>query len=75
MTIRSILENRLGAAMRSLGLPFECSPIIKPSTNPKFGDYQANGAMAAAKRLKKNPHELAQKILERTENSKHTVIG
>ena len=67
MIIRSILENRLGAAMRSLGLPFECSPIIKPSTNPKFGDYQANGAMAAAKRLKKNPHELAQKILERTD--------
>ena len=33
--------------------------ILKPSSNPDFGDYQINGVMGAAKKLKKNPRELA----------------
>ena len=31
-------------------------------TDPKFGDYKASGVMGAAKRLKLNPRELAQKV-------------
>ncbi|MAJ87712.1 MAG: arginine--tRNA ligase [Cellvibrionales bacterium TMED148] len=67
MTISSILESRLGEAMRSLDLPTDCSPVLKPSTNPKFGDYQANGVMAAAKLLGKNPHQLAKSILDKAD--------
>ena len=67
MTISSILESRLVEAMRSLDLPTDCSPVLKPSTNPKFGDYQANGVMAAAKRLGKNPHQLAQNIIDKAD--------
>ena len=37
---------------------------VKPSARPEFGDYQANGIMAAAKQLKLNPRELATRLLE-----------
>lgn len=37
---------------------------VRPATDPKFGDYQANGAMAAAKTLGVNPRELAKVTAE-----------
>ena len=40
-------------------------PQIGPSTNPKFGDYQANVAMPLGKRLKRNPRDVAQSLVER----------
>ena len=38
-------------------------PLVRQSGKPEFGDYQANGAMGAAKKLGMNPREFAQKIL------------
>ncbi|MBR6026223.1 MAG: arginine--tRNA ligase [Neisseriaceae bacterium] len=38
--------------------------ILKASSNPNFGDYQINGVMGAAKRLKKNPRQLAQEVVD-----------
>ena len=38
----------------------DCSAIVRPATDPKFGDYQANGVMALAKQLKTNPRKLAE---------------
>lgn len=35
---------------------------VRVSTDPKFGDYQANGSMAAAKATKKNPREVAAQV-------------
>ena len=37
-------------------------PLITPSKNPKFGDYQSNAAMSLAKRLGMKPREIADKI-------------
>ncbi len=37
--------------------------IVAPSARPQFGDYQVNGVMSVAKRLKINPRELADKIV------------
>lgn len=39
-------------------------PLIKPSSNPKFGDYQANVAMSLAKKVGDNPRNVATKIVE-----------
>jgi arginyl-tRNA synthetase len=64
MRIKELLNQRFSAAMQAAGIPSECSPILALSGKPQFGDYQANGAMGAAKRLKTNPRELAQKILD-----------
>jgi len=50
--------------MRAAGIPDEFGAVIAASKNPNFGDFQANGAMGAAKRLKTNPRELAAKIIE-----------
>lgn len=62
MTIRSLLNQRLKQAMIHAGLPSDSDPIIVPS-KPGFGDYQANGAMAAAKKAGKNPRQLAEQIV------------
>lgn len=35
---------------------------VTPSTNPRFGDYQFNGAMSLAKQLGRQPRELAQAL-------------
>src|SRR3954469_20499799 len=39
--------------------PASFAAAVRPSTDPKFGDYQANGCMALAKAARKNPRELA----------------
>jgi len=67
MRIKELLNQRFSAAMQAAGIPSECSPILALSGKPQFGDYQANGAMAAAKRLKSNPRELAEKIIQLVE--------
>ena len=64
MSVREILDSRVKHAMVAAGIPQECSAAISLSTKPQFGDYQANGAMGAAKRMKTNPRELAAKVME-----------
>lgn len=64
MNIRQLLDDRITAALHTLGAPDTVSAIVKPSARPEFGDYQANGVMAAAKQLKTNPRELATRLLE-----------
>ena len=63
MSIKALLNNKLLAAMAAAGIPEHCEAHVTLSTRPGFGDFQANGAMAAAKQLKTNPRELAQKIV------------
>jgi arginyl-tRNA synthetase len=35
---------------------------VRPATDPKFGDYQANGCMALAKAAGRKPRDLAQEL-------------
>ncbi|HEY9761707.1 MAG TPA: arginine--tRNA ligase [Trichocoleus sp.] len=37
--------------------------ILEPASNPKFGDFQANGAMSLARQLKDKPRAIAEKIV------------
>ncbi len=67
MSIKKTLNSRLKTAMQTLKIPNECTPLLNLSGKPQFGDYQANGAMGAAKRMKTNPRELAQKILDQAD--------
>jgi arginyl-tRNA synthetase len=39
-------------------------PLVQPSRNPQFGEYQANFAMGVAKSLGRNPRELAQEVVD-----------
>lgn len=47
----------------------EVDPLIRPSANPKFGDYQANFAMGLAKQRGERPRDLAQQVVEAVELS------
>jgi len=38
---------------------------VQIAARPEFGDYQANGVMSAAKRLKTDPRRLARDVVER----------
>ncbi|MDB9805856.1 arginine--tRNA ligase, partial [Porticoccaceae bacterium] len=67
MRIKELLNQRFSAAMQAAGVPSECSPTLALSGKPQFGDYQANGAMGAAKRLKMNPRDLAEKIIQQVD--------
>ena len=40
---------------------------VNSTTNPKFGDYQFNGAMGLAKKLGRPPREVAQELAARLE--------
>jgi arginyl-tRNA synthetase len=63
MNIKHLLTERTQAAFVALGLPADTNAAVTVSTRPEFGDYQINGAMAAAKLLKSNPRQLAEKLL------------
>jgi len=41
-----------------------CPIALQPAKDAKFGDFQINGVMGAAKKAKQNPRELAQKVAE-----------
>lgn len=50
--------------MITAGAPIGAPALVSPSTKPQFGDYQADGCMAAAKKMKTNPRTFAEKVLE-----------
>ncbi|MHC4632689.1 MAG: arginine--tRNA ligase domain-containing protein [Planctomycetota bacterium] len=58
------LEERISEAMAAATGRSDCAAIVRPSTDPKFGDYQANGAMALAKKIKTNPRKLAEQVVK-----------
>ena len=64
MNIQSILSDKIKQAMIAAGADEQCDALIRQSGKPQFGDYQANGIMAAAKKLGLNPREFAQKVLD-----------
>jgi len=72
--IRHILETRVSAAIASAFPEAAGAPaIVQASADPRFGDYQANGAMALAKRLKQKPRDVAGRIIEHLKTD--TVIA
>ena len=52
MNIKQILSEKVLAAMVAAGLPEDTNPAVSVSNRANFGDYQANGVMGAAKKLK-----------------------
>lgn len=68
-TIKDWLEQRVSAAMSAVSGQAGCAAIVRPAAEARFGDYQANGVMALAKRLKSNPRKLAGRIVEKLDVS------
>ena len=60
----AMLEGRISAAMAAATGLADCEAQVCPATDPKFGDYQANGVMPLAKQIKADPRKLAEKVVE-----------
>ncbi|MHC4230766.1 MAG: arginine--tRNA ligase domain-containing protein, partial [Planctomycetota bacterium] len=63
-SVLDTLEERIGAAMATAAGREDCAAIVRLATDAKFGDYQANGVMALAKKLKTNPRKLAGEVVK-----------
>ena len=55
------LNERVRDAMQRAGT--DGDPLLKPSQDAKFGDYQSNCAMGVAKKLGKNARDVAHDIV------------
>lgn len=64
MKIQSTLSAHIEKALALAGAPAGSEALLSVSKNPDFGDYQANGVMSVAKKLKQNPRDLAAKVLD-----------
>jgi arginyl-tRNA synthetase len=62
MSLLSTLTSRVADALRGAGID-ESLAVVTTAADTRFGDYQTNAAMVAAKGLKKNPREVAAQIL------------
>jgi arginyl-tRNA synthetase len=66
MNLLAELQRRFAAALPAeLGRRPEILDSVRPSQNPKFGDYQADFAMKLAKELKQPPQQIAQDVAAR----------
>ncbi|WP_374536306.1 arginine--tRNA ligase [Chitinimonas taiwanensis] len=63
MSLLPLLNDRFAAALAAVGAP-NAQPLVQQAGRPEFGDYQMNGVMGAAKALKLNPREMAQKVID-----------
>ncbi len=63
MNVRAELERKLSEALRGAGAGENAVAMVALSARAQFGDYQANGAMAAAKQAKTNPRALAEQTV------------
>lgn len=61
--LAGLLSDAAGAAFAALGLEASLG-AMRRSDRPDLADFQCNGAMAAAKKLGKNPREIATAIVD-----------
>ncbi|MEG3128188.1 arginine--tRNA ligase [Pantoea cypripedii] len=64
MNIQALLSDKVGQAMIAAGAPADCEPQVRQSAKVQFGDYQANGIMAVAKKLGQAPRQLAEQVIQ-----------
>lgn len=62
MNVLEELRHRFALTVLPEIEPSEFASSVRAATDPKFGDYQANGCMALGKKLKRPPREIASEI-------------
>ncbi|CDL87461.1 arginine--tRNA ligase [Xenorhabdus cabanillasii] len=63
MNIQAILSEKISSALIAAGAPADSEAHVRQSAKAQFGDYQANGVMAAAKKVGMPPRQLAEKVV------------
>jgi len=62
VNLRKILNERFSDAFSEVA-GVDTQPLIQLAGKPGFGDYQANGAMGAAKKLQQKPRDIAEQVV------------
>jgi arginyl-tRNA synthetase len=66
MNLLHFLQDQLRAALTGYAPEVEAAvSLVRPTQDPKHGDYQANCAMSLAKQLGEKPREVAAEIVRR----------
>ncbi|MFP1738287.1 arginine--tRNA ligase [Lonsdalea quercina] len=63
MNIQALLSEKVRQALVAAGAPADSEAQVRQSAKAQFGDYQANGVMAVAKKLGMPPRQLAEKVV------------
>lgn len=60
-----LVEELSRRAARGMNAAFgaDADPEVRPTNDPRFGDYQINGVLPLARRLGENPRKLAERLL------------
>ncbi|MEZ4269179.1 MAG: arginine--tRNA ligase [Myxococcota bacterium] len=56
------LSRRAAQAMKQ-AFEVDADPEVRPTNDPRFGDYQINGVLPLARRLSENPRKLAERLM------------
>jgi arginyl-tRNA synthetase len=63
--LHKLIEQRVQAAVASVLPDANLATVhVRPTADPKFGDYQCNALMSLAKERKRNPRQLAEEVLK-----------
>jgi arginyl-tRNA synthetase len=63
--LHKLLEQRVQSAVAAVLPDAHLSLVqVRPTADPKFGDYQCNALMSLAKERKRNPRQLAEEVLK-----------
>ena len=65
MNLLAKIRNRFATALEKYDTNGDVTELIRPSQDPKFGDYQANCAMPLGKQLDRPAREIAEEIISR----------
>lgn len=69
MNLKQYLDTRISSTLREhTGLP-EAQALVQLAKSAQFGAYQANGIMALAKKLGRNPRELGAEVIAKLDLS------
>jgi arginyl-tRNA synthetase len=65
MNVKATLDHLITQTLHTLYPGEEAKANVQIAKNPLFGDYQSNGIMGLAKRLGRNPRDLAHEIVNK----------
>ena len=63
MSVLSDLSRLVGSGFEAVGLDASCGAVVV-SNRPDLGQFQCNGALAAARQARRNPREIATSVVE-----------
>ena len=74
-TFKYTLNQLVGEALSIVSGLADCDPNVITASKPEFGDYQSNGVMSIAKKVRTNPRQLANDVVEKLTADANPLIA